>query len=80
MAAAAPDRPGPDHRAATPNRVVVSPQLRRWLYIGVAAVLAALVVYGVVTMEQLERWAQLTVAVLTLGTTTLAALNTPRGP
>lgn len=69
--------PGPDHRADTPNKWVASPVARKYLYLAVAAVVAALVVFGLVTQEQIAEWAQLTVSLLGLGATLLAAVNTP---
>lgn len=69
--------PGPDHRAETPNKWVPSPAARKYIYLAVAAVVAGLVVFGLVTEEQIAQWAQLTMAFVTLGATLLAAVNTP---
>lgn len=70
--------PGPDHRAsATPNRIVVSPQARKFIYLGVAAVLAALIVFGLITEEQVVEWGRLVVEIVALGGVLLASANTP---
>lgn len=70
--------PGPDHRAtATPNKWVADPTLRKYLYLALAALVAGLVVFGLITQEQIAEWAQLTVSLLTVGATLLAAANAP---
>lgn len=58
----------------TPNRLIASPSVRRWLYSITTAALAVLGVYGLVTAEQAAAWAGLAAAV-----TAVAAANTPSG-
>lgn len=70
--------PGPDHRASvTPNVWVANPAVRKYLYLAVAFVVAGLVVFGLVSEEQIAEWAALTVSLLTVGTHLLAAANAP---
>jgi len=81
MAAASdivPDVPGPDHRAETPNRVISSPTARKAAYLAVPAIVAVLVVLGLITEEQVAQWAAVTISILTIGTNLLAAANTPK--
>lgn len=73
----APDFPGPDHRAATPNRIISDPKIRKYLYLLAAAILAGLVVAGIITEEQIAEWARITGWVLGVGIGVLAAVNTP---
>lgn len=70
----APDLPGPDHRAQPAGRVIGPAQLRLLLYVA-GAILAGLVLFGVLTVEQLQHWATTTIAVVALLTNLLAALN-----
>lgn len=75
----ASETPGPDHRAAvTPNVWVANPDVRKYLYLGLAAVVAALVVFGLVTEDQIADWADMTVKLLTVGAALLAAANAPK--
>lgn len=79
----APDRPGPDHRAPagrTPNAVISSPEFRKAVYLGVALVLAGLIVFGVLTEDQVVEWARLAVEFVALGAVLLASVNTPKPP
>ena len=77
----APDFPGPDHRAdVTPNRVISDPRIRQYIYgavAAIAAVIAGLVVFDIITQEQVEEWATLTVAFVGIGASLLAAANVP---
>lgn len=75
----ASETPGPDHRAVTPNAVISSPLVRKYIYLAVAAIVAGLIVFGLITEEQVQQWVQLTVALVGLGASVLAAVNTPPG-
>ena len=69
--------PGPDHRAETPNVGITSPTVRRYIYLAVAAIVAALVVTGVITQDQVDQWVQTTVALVAILGNLLAAANVP---
>ena len=69
--------PGPDHRAVTPNVGITSPTVRRYIYLGIVAIVATLVVAGVITQDQVNEWVQLTVGFLAVLGNVLAAANTP---
>ena len=58
----------------TPNRIIASPAVRRWLYSVATAGLACLAVWGLLTAEQVAALTGLAAAV-----TGLAAANVP-GP
>lgn len=64
-------------RADTPNAWIHSPELRRYVYLAVAAIVAGLIVFGLITQEQVEQWVQTTIAVLGIITALLAARNVP---
>lgn len=55
------------------NRIIVNPDLRRWIYGIATAGLGVLLVYGIITGEQAAAWSGLAMAV-----TGLAMVNTPR--
>ena len=73
--------------AAVPNNVIHSPANRNALYagaaiIGVGAILATLIMAGVLTEDQVNQWASTTILmtalVFTTATTLLAKVNVPR--
>ena len=72
-----------DHRKAgpaevgNPARLIASPAARLWLYGVVGAGLAVLLVYGVITEDELPRWLDLAAAILAPGALTVAAANVP---
>lgn len=61
------------------NKVIKSPEIRRYLYLLFAAVLALLVGYGVVDQGMEELWRLALEALFGLGFLT-AAVNTPEKP
>jgi hypothetical protein len=69
-----------DHRAdtATPNRWIPDPTIRKYLYGVVLAMIPVLVAFGLISPDQVQLWLNLAAAVLGLGTTVLAAANTPK--
>jgi hypothetical protein len=69
-----------DHVAAdrTPNRWIPDPAVRRWLYGVVVAMIPVLVLFGLISPESVQLWLNLAAAVLGLGTTALATVNTPK--
>jgi uncharacterized membrane protein HdeD (DUF308 family) len=69
-----------EHTAETPNRVIATPAVRKALYGVAAAVGGVLLIYGIVTQDQLNAWLQLAASVITLGSGALAFVNTPRKP
>lgn len=74
----APNVPGPDHRATTtPNKWITSPEARQYIYLAVAIILAGLVVFGLITEEQIAEWVRITLEILAVGATLLAARNVP---
>jgi hypothetical protein len=54
--------------------IITNPDVRRWIYGIATAGLGVLLVYGVVTGEQVAAWSGLAMSV-----TGLAAVNTPPG-
>ena len=73
--------------AAVPNNVIHSPANRNALYvgsvvIGVGAILSTLIMFGVLTEDQVHRWTStailMTGLVFTTATTLLAKVNVPR--
>lgn len=70
--------PGPDHRSDTPNHWITSPQARKYIYLGVALVVAGLVVFDVLSEDQVEQWVETTIRLIQVGAVLLAAVNTPR--
>ena len=64
------------HRAA-PDRLIPSRATRRWLYGIGAALVPALVLYGVVTAEEGTAWLAVLGAALAPAGLGLAAANTP---
>lgn len=69
--------PGPDHRSNTPNVGITSPTVRRYIYLAIAAIAAALVVTGVITQDQVDQWVQVTLGFVAVIGNILAAANTP---
>jgi hypothetical protein len=69
-----------DHRAdtETPNRWIPDPTIRKYLYGVVLAMIPVLVAFGLISPDQVQLWLNLAAAVLGLGTTVLAAANTPK--
>lgn len=71
--------PGPDHAATTtPNRIIHDPKVRKYAYLGVVSIVAALVVLGYVTEEQIAEWAAVTISILAIVSNLLATFNTPK--
>jgi hypothetical protein len=70
-----------DHSAMidrTPNRWIPDPAVRRWLYGVVVAMIPVLVLFGLISPESVQLWLNLAAAILGLGTTALATVNTPK--
>jgi hypothetical protein len=62
----------------TPNRWIPDPAVRRWLYGVVVAMIPVLVLFGLISPESVQLWLNLAAAILGLGTTALATVNTPK--
>lgn len=71
---------GGRHAAAlTPNRLIPSPAVRRWLYGSAIAVLGVLGVFGLVTAEQTVAIGNAIGVLLAIAPISLALANTPSG-
>lgn len=72
---------GPDHRAGAPSFTlggVLTPPRRRRLYLITAAVLAILVLYGVIGEDEVAPWLEVAGLVLGVSVSGLAGANTAR--
>lgn len=67
----------PDHASSTPNRWIPTPAIRKSIYGAASALGAVLLIYGIVSQDQLNAWLQLVASVVTLGSGALAFVNTP---
>lgn len=67
-----------DGTLEVPNKFIPSPRFRAWLYGVVAAVLVVLVAVGVLAPDVSNPILAVVGAVLGIGTSTLALVNTPK--
>lgn len=61
------------------NKIIKSPEIRRYLYLIGAAIAALLVGYNIITVEQSGLWLNFLVAILGVQSI-MAAVNTPEKP
>lgn len=72
------DEINPPQPAITPNKVIASPQARAAIYSLLVAVGAVLVVYGIITQDEVDAWLAVIERLLLVLGSGLALLNIPR--
>lgn len=67
-----------EHATETPNKIVVSPALRKAIYSLAAALGALLVVLGLVTPDVVSAWLSVIGQAVTVASLLLAVVNVPK--